>query len=250
MLPKYEMIKNDLIAAIDSGKFQPGEKIFSEGELKKIYQVSSTTVVRALQDLVLSGYLIRKQGEGTFVRKNYRHKKVYFDEGGPLVSKKKQEDSFSNVVEKTTTTVNTNIRNKRIEQYLNGSGKGLTQVVQLATIDSFVWKIQIRYVLSDLLSDEAVDKLKNGGSLSKELKLEYNLTTLPMKADIKFKLLAQTAEVIQMIDREIQEVNWPINLPVVTIDRVSFDDNGKPIEFSNTIIHHNYYSIEIESEGM
>lgn len=250
MLPKYELIKNDIIAAIDSGKFKAGEKIYSEGELKKIYQVSSTTVVRALQDLVLSGYLIRKQGEGTFVRKNYRHKKVFFDEGGPLVSKRETEEDLSNVVEKTKTFVHTNIKNKKIESYLNGKGKGLTQVVQVATIDSVVWKIQIRYVLGDSLSQDAISNLKNNGSLSKELKLEYNLTSLPMKADIKFKLLSQTAEILKMINQEIQEITWPINLPVVVIDRVSFDDNGKPIEFSNTIIHHDYYSIEIESEGM
>lgn len=250
MVPKYELIKNDLISAIDSGKFKAGEKIYSEGELKKIYQVSSTTVVRALQDLVLSGYLIRKQGEGTFVRKNYRHKKVYFDEGGPLVAKKGTDESLNEFVEKTTTFVHENIRNKKIEQYLNGSGQGLTQVVQVATIDSFVWKIQIRYVLGDLLSNEAIINLKNNGSLSKELKLEYNLTSLPMKADIQFKLLAQTAEVLKMINQEIQDIHWPINLPVVAINRVSFDDNGQPIEFSNSIIHHDYYSIEIESEGM
>ena len=63
MIAKYEIIKQDIIQMIEEKKFKPGDKIYSEGELKKLYNVSSTTVVRALQDLVLSGYLIRKQGE-------------------------------------------------------------------------------------------------------------------------------------------------------------------------------------------
>lgn len=87
MQPKYEIIKQDIIKKINTGEFEPGKKIYSEGELKKIYDVSSTTVVRALQDLVLEGYLIRRQGEGTYVRRNLRHRKVYFDELGPLFEK-------------------------------------------------------------------------------------------------------------------------------------------------------------------
>lgn len=55
MIAKYEIIKQDIIQMIEEKKFKPGDKIYSEGELKKLYNVSSTTVVRALQDLVLSG---------------------------------------------------------------------------------------------------------------------------------------------------------------------------------------------------
>ena len=80
VLPKYEIIKQNILKEIDEGKFKPGSKIYSEGDLKKIYQVSNTTVVKALNDLVAEGYLIRRQGEGTFVRKNMLHRKVSFSE--------------------------------------------------------------------------------------------------------------------------------------------------------------------------
>ena len=56
--------KQDILREIDEGKFKPGSKIYSEGDLKRIYNVSNTTVVKALNDLVAGGFLIRKQGKG------------------------------------------------------------------------------------------------------------------------------------------------------------------------------------------
>ena len=99
MIAKYEIIKQDIIQMIEEKKFKPGDKIYSEGELKKLYNVSSTTVVRALQDLVLSGYLIRKQGEGTYVRKNFKHRRAFFDEGSPIIEEVKNKYSEQSIVE-------------------------------------------------------------------------------------------------------------------------------------------------------
>ena len=36
MLPKYEIIKQDIIEKINTGEFETGTKIYSEGELKKV----------------------------------------------------------------------------------------------------------------------------------------------------------------------------------------------------------------------
>ncbi|HGF7570143.1 TPA: GntR family transcriptional regulator [Enterococcus hirae] len=80
MTTKYEIIKRDIINQIEDGTFLPGEKIYSEGDLRKIYKVSSTTVIKALNDLVSKGYLIRRQGEETYVRKNIKHRRVLFSE--------------------------------------------------------------------------------------------------------------------------------------------------------------------------
>ena len=99
MLPKYEIIKQDIIEKINTGEFETGTKIYSKENSKRIYGVSNTTVVRALQDLVLEGYLIRRQGEGTYVRRNLRHKKVYFDELGPFI-KRKSEETIKEATEK------------------------------------------------------------------------------------------------------------------------------------------------------
>ncbi|MDN5346133.1 MAG: hypothetical protein PWQ73_637 [Petrotoga sp.] len=65
--PKYEKIKEFLIANIENGTYQPDEQIPSEKALAKEFKVSRETVRKALDKLVFEGYLYRIQGLGTFV---------------------------------------------------------------------------------------------------------------------------------------------------------------------------------------
>src|SRR5699024_12169385 len=54
-IPKYQQIKNDLLKKIQSGEFESGDRFYSESELVKMYNVSSITVIRAIQDLAKIG---------------------------------------------------------------------------------------------------------------------------------------------------------------------------------------------------
>lgn len=65
---KYKRIKDDLKKKIASGEWRSGDRIPSEAQLCKQYNVSRITVSRAIHDLVESGHLSRIQGKGTFVR--------------------------------------------------------------------------------------------------------------------------------------------------------------------------------------
>ena len=69
MLPKYEQIKQDLLREIKNHTFIPGDKFYSEADIKRKYAVSSITAVKALNELTSAGYLYRIQGKGTFVSK-------------------------------------------------------------------------------------------------------------------------------------------------------------------------------------
>ena len=50
-IPKYQYIKDELKNKIISGQFASGDKFYTEAELIAMYDVSSITVVRALNDL-------------------------------------------------------------------------------------------------------------------------------------------------------------------------------------------------------
>ncbi len=52
---------------IASGGLAPGDALPSEEALGKLYEVSRITVRRALQDLTELGYILRRQGRGTYV---------------------------------------------------------------------------------------------------------------------------------------------------------------------------------------
>ena len=79
-IPKYQQIKQSLLYEINNGMFQPGDKFYSEAELKKKYNVSGITAIKALQCLTNEGYLVRYQGKGTYVSKARRGKIVKFSD--------------------------------------------------------------------------------------------------------------------------------------------------------------------------
>lgn len=67
-LPLYYQIREVLMKELAQGKFPLGSSLPSESELMARFQVSRTTVRKALDDLVVAGLIHRAQGQGTFVR--------------------------------------------------------------------------------------------------------------------------------------------------------------------------------------
>ncbi|MBE3571764.1 MAG: GntR family transcriptional regulator [Moorella humiferrea] len=70
-LPLHYQITNDLREAIKNGKWSVGDLFPTDKELMEKYGVSSTTVRRAVAQLVQEGWLERKPGKGTFVKKEH-----------------------------------------------------------------------------------------------------------------------------------------------------------------------------------
>lgn len=67
-IPLYRQLKEELKAAIKNGTFPYGEKIPTETELSKLFNVSRITVRRAVEELCQEDFLSKKQGKGTFVK--------------------------------------------------------------------------------------------------------------------------------------------------------------------------------------
>ena len=67
-VPLYEQLKDAIRADILSGVYKPGTRLPNEAELEAEYGVSRITVRRAVKELVSEGFIVKKQGKGTFVR--------------------------------------------------------------------------------------------------------------------------------------------------------------------------------------
>lgn len=66
-IPRYQQVKLELIAAIESGRFSSEEPFATQRSICDEFGVSHATAVRALNDLVAEGYATRLRGRGTFV---------------------------------------------------------------------------------------------------------------------------------------------------------------------------------------
>lgn len=66
-LPKYAQLRDALLAAIEAGRWKPGEKLPTEQALARTTPFSLGTVQKALRALVDDGVIARLQGSGSFV---------------------------------------------------------------------------------------------------------------------------------------------------------------------------------------
>lgn len=68
--PAYRIVYEDLKKKITNEEYKKGELLPNESQLDEIYNVSRTTVRKAIQMLVEDGYIKVKQGFGTIVTTN------------------------------------------------------------------------------------------------------------------------------------------------------------------------------------
>jgi len=65
--PLYQVVADAILEQIKEGVFQPGERLPSESELCKLYEVGRNTVRHAVSELVNQGFVRTVQGVGSFV---------------------------------------------------------------------------------------------------------------------------------------------------------------------------------------
>lgn len=70
--PKYQLIKEEIMDKIRAGEYLIGDKLPSESELQKQYNVSRHTIRVALEQLEHEGVIEKEHGLGSFVKKEQK----------------------------------------------------------------------------------------------------------------------------------------------------------------------------------
>ncbi|MCM3728346.1 GntR family transcriptional regulator [Neobacillus cucumis] len=122
---KYNMVKEKITEWITSGKVQPGEKIYSENELVKMFGVSRHTVRQAVGDLVHEGWLYREQGAGTFCSNKLLQPNVESEMISPIQSLNTNGKNIGVITTYISDYIFPSII-KGIESYLTAQGYSLT----------------------------------------------------------------------------------------------------------------------------
>ncbi|XMB72783.1 GntR family transcriptional regulator [Mycoplasmatota bacterium WC30] len=76
-VPKYYMLKREIVKKIDNDELLDDQMIPSERELIKEFSVSRITVRKAIDELVNEGYLYKIQGKGTYVKGDSRTQDLF-----------------------------------------------------------------------------------------------------------------------------------------------------------------------------
>ena len=82
--PLFEQVKTSIINRIQQGQWHHDDVLPNEIELAKIFNVSQGTIRRALKELVQEGFLIRKQGKGTYVNSYEAEFETFYSKFVPI----------------------------------------------------------------------------------------------------------------------------------------------------------------------
>lgn len=232
-LPKYEQIKQDLLKEIKERKFIPGDKFYSESELKTRYSVSSITVIKALNELTMAGYLYRIQGKGTFVSKAKIGASVKFSdiENHPLG---------------TESTSVLSIEEQNDPEILKELG--------LASSDSYMQIVRVRKTLDHPFlihfTHLPLDLVKLPVKKKEKFTSVYERIRKDFKLDMYSLASMETNEIIFPEDPEIlNQLLLSFREPAVVQKKYSYLADGRVAEYVVSYKHWRYFKTKIEIEA-
>lgn len=76
VMPLYLQVKELIKSTLIAREYKNGEKLPTEMELCQQYKVSRITVRKAVEELCHEGFLVKKQGKGTFVKQKKMQRKM------------------------------------------------------------------------------------------------------------------------------------------------------------------------------
>lgn len=227
-IPKYQVIKNELKKQLASGQFADGDKFYTEAELSKLYNVSSITVIRALNDLVKDGYLSRQQGRGTFVSRTRASRAMALSE-------------IKTVAQLATKTCVHSLTKDNQAAYLDKLGLAATdhyyKVVRLKEIDGQTIYYQEAYIPAIYIKSHEPNDYVN---LIKRFQEDVDIYLNDLAFNEIWEMTAdKPAAVTQHIKLKASE---PIHLSKKTFKR----DNGDDIVlYAESYTHWKYFNVEL-----
>lgn len=217
-IPLHQLLVSKLRRKIISGKLKSGDFFGTEKSLMEDYGVSSTTVRRALQVLTQEGYLFRKPGKGSFIRR------VEIEPaGGPLLSFYEEMKSLGLKPSSKLLSIEVQKPNSYIAQKLN-----------LAQADSIYYIKKILKANEEPMAIlDSYWKFKVGEQLSKfNLNSTNLLKILENEIGINLGEAEATIEAGMASPEEAKLLGIREKNPVLVMQRVVYSVEGNAIFFS------------------
>ena len=212
-----------------SKEFQPDQKISSETELKEKYNVSSTTVVKALNELVAEGYVYRVQGKGTFVTKASR--------GMPVKYFENDYKYYDRSVERTEVL---SIKDDSSSEILGEFEEGIEvkEIIRLRYAKDKPIQLTITYIDSNYIEGASKEQLK---SIYDTVREKKNVNLHNARFEENFRVMFPVPEEIR------QRLALTEEEPVVQIVQKTYSMDNKLIEFIQSYKNSQYFDISVKS---
>ncbi|MDF9841545.1 MULTISPECIES: GntR family transcriptional regulator [unclassified Paenibacillus] len=225
----YKQIIDDLKMKIFAGEY-PDMRLPDERTLSETYQVSRSSIKRALAKMESVGIIFKKRGSGTFINPLYiKNESIFNYEGSNLgVTDNFQMHGTKPKVKVLNFEVIPPTKELQRDLFL-GPHDFVYKIVRLRLFDDEPFMIETGYIPIKIVQD--LNQTIIEGSIFNYLEDSRNLA-------VTKSFLSVFAEPSEPGDQELLHLSP--NEPVSIMEGIFFLDNGTPLEFSHMRFHYKY----------
>lgn len=225
----YKQIIDDLKEKIFAGHFD-NMRLPDERSLSETYQVSRSSIKRALTKMENDGIIFKKRGSGTFINPLYiRNESVFNYEGSNLgVTDNFHMDGKKPKVKVLSFEVIPPTEDLQRDLFLEPHDF-VYKIIRLRLFDDEPFMIETGYIPIKIVQN--LNQTIIEGSIFNYLQDAHNLA-------VTKSFLSIFAEPSNGEDRELLHLKE--NEPVGIMEGIFFLDNGTPFEFSHMRLHYKY----------
>jgi GntR family transcriptional regulator len=231
-VPLYYQLYEILHDQIQEGVWKPEDMLPSESELVERYQLSRATVRQAFEMLVNQGRVYRRRGQGTFVSRpvfeQNLNRIISFWDDMHQRGLKPGTRVLSNELIQASEDV---IENLEIE-----SNEELASLVRLRLADDEPLSVEHSLLVHKYCQGILEQDYANS-SLRKMLADQYNIHITNAKQ--KIRAVPATKKLAKLL-------NVDPDAPLLHIDRISYADDGTPIEYLEINLRGDRYTFHSE----
>lgn len=233
-IPAYYQIQKIIIEKIEQGEWGPKKQIPSEREMTEMFNVSRMTLRHALQELVVQGFLVKHKGLGTFVAE-------------PRIAQRLNSlTSFTEDMISRGKIPSSEI----LDFQFTSVDHEISDALGIAMGESVIVVKRLRFAENEPMALERaffyfpgcdqITKQDFETSIYEVLKKKFSI--FPTRAHQKIRADLGSNE-------ENQLLSIHSSMPILRINRITFDQNGNPIEFTRTVYRGDKYVFVAELES-
>jgi GntR family transcriptional regulator len=232
-VPEYYQVQTDIEEKIKNGYYPKGAQLPTDMAFCEIYNTSRITIRRALQELENAGYVERRQGKGTFVKREDIEQNM-----SHFYSFTEELKKMGYIPSSIFLSLDLIVPNREVSKALGlKKGEKTYLLERLRLANGNIVAYDRSYIAETVLPGFNKDMITDG-SLYQGMKEHYGFA--PNNSE-------ETIEAVAISGKDARRMKIAAGTPVLLVKRTSFFKT-KPIEFNFRIVNSEVFKYKMKLE--